>query len=108
MIELYDLPTANRSMIYLRPKQIYFDWANSPDDGTMGYTDDDGICLLVDSDLMSKQVDALIKKNYEMLFDGMLNAMWTDEDLWPKGRNWKMFREWFEWRFCSLLFDLES
>jgi|GEM_PF-5039888 len=58
MTELYDLPMANRSMIYIHPKQTNFDWANSPDDGDMGYSDDDGVCLLVDSELMPKQVEA--------------------------------------------------
>ena len=33
--------------------------------------------------------------NYEALFENELEGWYTDESLWPKKRDLKLFREWF-------------
>ena len=37
-----------------------------------------------------------IKMNYEALFENDLQGWYTDESLWPKKRDLKLFREWFD------------
>jgi hypothetical protein len=36
-----------------------------------------------------------IKENFDNLFANELNDWYTDENVWPKSRTYKMFAEWF-------------
>ena len=47
-----------------------------------------------------------IKKNYDIIFEFELFGWITVEELWPKKRNWGMFKEWFNVEINSEVFDL--
>src|SRR5438874_5738361 len=49
---------------------------------------------------------AILEWCYDILFEEQLESWWTDEALWPKERDLKMFLDWFEVEFHSLVLDL--
>lgn len=50
--------------------------------------------------------ETLLASCYDFLFQQELEGWWSDETAWPKERNLKMFLDWFEVEFHSLIFDL--
>ena len=46
-----------------------------------------------------------IKKNFKAFFENELEGWYTDERLWPKKRNLKLFYEWFEVECHSVIVD---
>jgi hypothetical protein len=64
------------------------------------------VYLISDEDAESKsRVERWIRKNYERLFEEELEGWYTDPDLWPKDRTFKMFKEWFEIECHTVLVD---
>lgn len=53
----------------------------------------------------AEELNQWIKMNYEVLFENELNGWYTDESLWPKNRNMKLFHEWFEVECHTVLID---
>ncbi len=43
--------------------------------------------------------------NYEALFESELEEWYTDEKLWPKKRDIKLFHEWFEVECHTVIID---
>jgi hypothetical protein len=37
-----------------------------------------------------------------------LNDWYTDQLKWPENRTYKMFTDWFDIEFCSMVLDLED
>ncbi len=46
-----------------------------------------------------------LKRNYSALFEMELEGWYTDPTLWPKNRTFKLFQEWFEPEYHTILFD---
>ena len=46
-----------------------------------------------------------ISLNFEQLFESEIEDWYTDESLWPKNRNRKLFDEWFDVECHSVLID---
>ncbi|HKZ78938.1 MAG TPA: hypothetical protein VJ124_11600, partial [Pyrinomonadaceae bacterium] len=86
------------------------DWAQTLDDGDEDFTlaelAEDSIAYLIPELLEDSDQDALLESFFDILFEEQLEGWWTDEAAWPKERNFKMFRDWFEAEFHSLVFDL--
>ena len=47
-----------------------------------------------------------IEKRWRQVFDHLLEEWILNEDLWPKPRSLKLFREWFDPIFCPIAWDL--
>ena len=102
--------TINRSVAIIKPKQPFADWVNSfPDAGDDQYTIQDfstdcSVILLpvVDSD---EQAEAFVKDIFQDLFELELSSWMTDDDTWPEKITYKMFLEWFDVEFHSMVFD---
>ena len=100
----------NRSLIILRQKQPFLDWARTLEDRDIDFTleelSNDSIAYLVPEILDDSEQEALLESCYDILFEEQLNGWWTDESNWPKERDLKMFLDWFEVEFHTLVFDL--
>lgn len=46
-----------------------------------------------------------VKANFKALFEAELESWYTDPTLWPKGRTMKLFDEWFEVEYHSVIVD---
>jgi len=100
----------NRSLIILRPKQPLLDWAGSLDDESKDLTleslNDDSTAYLIPEICEDSDQEEFLKTCYDILFEEQLEGWWTDEAAWPQPRDLKMFLNWFEVEFHSLVFDL--
>ena len=100
----------NRSLIILRPKQPFLDWARSLDDESNDLTleslNEDSTVYLIPEIWQDSDQEGFLKTCHDILFEEQLEGWWMDEAAWPKERDLKMFLEWFEVEFHSLVFDL--
>jgi hypothetical protein len=99
----------NRSVAIIKPKKPFVDWANSIGEEEEQYSISDfstdcSVILLpvVDSD---EHAEAFIKKIYQDIFEIELSSWIVIDDMWPKNRTHKMFLEWFDVEFHSMIFD---
>jgi hypothetical protein len=99
----------NRSLIIVKPKQPFLDWVRSiePDNDTdmEDITDDPTAYLIPELGIEADEED-VIEWCADFIFEYELSSWYTEEDLWPVGRDVPMFREWFEVKFHSLVNDV--
>ncbi len=101
--------TLNRSAVVLKPKQPFVDWLNALP-GEDKYTLDQlrgepRVILLPKFSRPGEEIGYLRKISPE-LFSYQLWGWYTDESAWPGQRDWNVFQEWFDIRFCSEVFDM--
>lgn len=103
----------NRAAILLRYKEPAIRWINEADP----YDDDPGLTaaevngertlyLISDEDGDGDvAVERWLKRNYKALFEAELLGWYTDPDLWPGKRTYKLFRDWFDVECHTVLLD---
>ena len=100
----------NRSLVVIKPKQPYVDWANSfmeEDQGqSIGSFHRDCNAYLIDEIEEDGDEERILKKVYRRIFEEELYAWMTDENVWPEKRDYPTFRAWFDVAFHNLVFDL--
>lgn len=100
----------NRAAVILKYKAPFTKWVNDADP----YKDDPGntlkkmnqdrtVYLIREDD--AEKLEEWISLNFKQLFESELEDWYTDESLWPKKRNRKLFNEWFEVQCHSVLID---
>lgn len=98
--------TINRSVLVVIPRQPFSDWAGQvfgdPDTGPF----EECASYLLDDEWNVDDVERFLKKNYDEIFTEMLHGVCTFPEAWPEKRSWKMFNEWFEWHYSSLVWDM--
>ena len=101
----------NRSLVVVKPRQPYVDWANSfveDNDEVHGiaFFHRDCTAYLIDEIEEEGDEEIILKKVYRRIFEEELYAWMTDESVWPEKRDYPTFRAWFDVAFHSLVFDL--
>lgn len=98
----------DRSAIIIRPKQGFIDWLNSvfPEDGFEYSNFVNPTIYLVDDEI--EDLEKWLRKKFDTFFMLELEKWNTNINKWPKSRNYKMFREWFEVSISGSVFDLEK
>ena len=102
--------TINRSLIVLLPKQPVLDWLLRVDPELSATTlaelrqECDGI-LVPDRIEDFEDAQAWVHEHWKMFFEDYLADWYQDEEPWPKKRTLKMFKEWFEIQFTSMVWD---
>lgn len=100
----------NRAAVILKYKQPFIQWINDADP----YNDNPGITfdrannertVYLISDEDADAFDEWLSLNYMILFENELEDWYTDESLWPKERNRKVFDKWFNVECHSVLID---
>jgi len=100
----------NRSVAIVKVKQPYLDWANGLPDPVAGLdlasmNEDTHAYLLPELEMLEDQVEVLAVF-YREIFENELGSWCTDETTFPKQRTLKMFEQWFEVAFHSLVLDM--
>lgn len=103
----------NRGAVILRCKPPAVEWVNrvDPDPETArvtleGMNRERTVYLISDEDAESEeQVRAWVRLNFEALFEMELEGWYTEPELWPEHRTWKLFNEWFDIECHSMLVD---
>lgn len=107
----------NRGLVLLRYKQPYIDWVKSAGDFPMeisiAQATDDGEAFLVPTyespiDPIDGTEEAIkwVEKRWRMLFEYVLRSWILDESEWPPKRSLKMFRDWFDVEYKSMVWDM--
>lgn len=111
---MHDFPrfTINRHLIVLLPKQPVLDWImrvdSNPPDITLGELRQEQDAFLVSDASLEGSEDAerWVHRRWKMFFELFVSDWHTDESWWPKNRTLKMFKEWFDVQYHSMVWDL--
>jgi len=103
--------TINRHVVILMPKQPMLDWIKRVDPDLPNMTLEE---LRLDQnafmvpDTLDGQEDAekWVERRWQMFFEVYLNEWYTEDKWWPQKRTRKMFKEWFEVQYHSMVWDL--
>ena len=108
--------TVNRGSITLQPKQPVIDWLNSVDalldvkgGNVFDPLDEHGDMFLIPNDeVIESRQDAVawVEKRWRDFFEFELGQWIIDDTLWPQKLSLKLFREWFDIEYRSMVWDL--
>lgn len=102
------MKTINRTVITVRGKEPFVEWANSFDNGgpTMDINKLHSTAFLIPDKYDEFNFENFVKKNFKIIFESELDSWMTNPNVWPKNRSYKIFKEWFEVRVSDSVFDL--
>jgi hypothetical protein len=101
--------TINRTAVVIIPKEPFWDWVNSVEpESTSELTPEikeEGTVYLFPEFDESEEMDKHFQTIFRDMFENELMAWFTDESLWPRNRDWKMFKEWFDHKIHDVVWD---
>ena len=103
-----DFPTINRYAIIIEPSVSYFEWTKTCPDADPNFTLEE---LQVESktylipETNAEPVNWL-KQNFKTIFEHKLEAWYTDENYWPEKMTYKLFKEFFNIRYSTMVVDM--
>jgi hypothetical protein len=105
--------TINRHLIILMPKQPVLDWIKRVDPNPPNLTLDqlrlEQNAFLVPEDLDGQQdAEKWVQRRWQMFFEGFLAEWYTVESWWPQKRTFKMFKDWFDVQYHSMVWDMAA
>ncbi|VVE13134.1 hypothetical protein [Pandoraea soli] len=102
----------NRAVIVVLPRQPFVDWINAadpyPESVAVTLTearDGPSAFLIPVNDKVDEPGKRWVQRNWEAVFEQMLNDWYVDATLWPRHRTLKMFKEWCEIHIHEMVFD---
>jgi hypothetical protein len=96
----------NRGVVIVRPKQPYLDWAAGLDDsGIVPDPNGEQTVYLIPSYEDDEGAWEILQKVHTAIFANELHGWHTDETAWPRGRDFAMFKAWFEVELHSVVED---
>jgi hypothetical protein len=111
----YPRLTINRGLIVLIPKQPVLDWImrvdpNPPLGLTLEELSQEQDAFLVSQRAVETVEDAQrwVYRRWKMFFERYLDEWYTEESWWPKNRSLKMFKQWFDIQYQSMVWDLSD
>ena len=99
----------NRSVLVVRAREPFVDWACSVDDPVRVRPADAAASVnsfLIPEFGTEEESWAWIREHCDTVFELMLNDWYTDPELWPEDRGWGAFQLWFEAEHIDLAWDL--
>lgn len=105
--------TINRHLIVLMPKQPVLDWIRrvdpNPPDLTLDQLRLEQNAFLIPDDLDSQQgAEKWVQRRWQMFFESFLAEWYTVESWWPQKRTFKMFKDWFDIQYHSMVWDMAA
>ena len=101
--------TINRQVAVIKPKKPYVDWINSlpgtDEPLSIESLNKDCTVLLLPNFDDDEESLKFIKNIYRSIFEIELDSWCTDENFWPKNRDYNIFDQWFTIEFHSEVFD---
>ena len=103
----------NRAAVILKYKAPAVAWINEADpyknstEITIESANEERTVYLIrDTDAdTAADVEKWIELNCDALFESELDGWYTDEELWPKNRSLKLFRDWFDVECHTVIVD---
>jgi hypothetical protein len=102
-----DIWFLNRTLALVRARPRFFEWLRSlPDDEGEPLSDPRPTGYLIPEADSEEEAWAWLEAEWATLFEMELEGWVIDPALWPEGRSWTLFREWFEVELVDLVWDL--
>src|SRR5262249_33267753 len=106
------MKTINRSAVAVIPAQPFLDWLHQADPTSAHLSLNDlrlepTIYLLPDYDT-EEEARQHLQRRCKEIFEQQLDSWYRVPTAWPADRSFKTFKHWFEYRFHSVLIDLDS
>ncbi len=98
----------NRGLLLVFPKRPFLDWVNSFDPASAVTLDElwrEPEALLVPEFENAEEAEEVVRALSREIFEHMLFEWQTDDQQWPAGRDYRMFREWLDVRSLSMVLD---
>ncbi len=100
-------------MIILLPKQPVLDWIKrvdpNPPNVTLEQIRLEQNAFLVPDTLDGQQdAEKWVQKRWQVFFESFLDEWYTVESWWPQKRTYKMFKDWFEVQYHSMVWDMAA
>jgi len=100
----------NRTAVIIKPKKLFVEWLN-----TLPTTDekvslkevreDECDVFLIPDFTFIEQSRRYVDGIYKTIFAIQLENWYLDKKLWPKRRSLRMFHDWFDVEYHSVMFD---
>lgn len=102
----------NRGAVVVVPEQPVLDWLRrvDPTSAELMLADlgqDPSIYLLPECD-SDRNKENRLKEVCEQIFEDQLHGWYRAEEFWPVDRSFRIFRQWFDYQFHSVLIDLTN
>ena len=97
----------NRAVAVVKLRQPFLDWANSmpgPKHTLKAINTESHVFLLPEHDTQ-QELELIIQDLYRQIFEIEVGSFCRDRSLWPKTRDYKTFRQWFDIQVHSMVFD---
>jgi len=102
-------PLINRSLLMVRVKAPFIEWANSLDDGPKANLETyETYLYLVDDAEDPRDLSRIERQVWKLIFEHQLANWHRDPGDWPRKRTLKIFHKWFETELHLSLFDVSS
>lgn len=100
----------NRSVVLVIPKKPFFDWEKYvfPDQPSIEENLDEYSSYLLSDGILPFEPQKALKPYWKDIFENELFDICIDESTWPQKRTWKLFTEWFDLKFSTVVHDLEG
>lgn len=99
----------NRSLVTVKAKEPLRQWLLSlpdPCDHSLEQINEDPAAYLLPVYEDDNHRDRIIKKFFVLIFEYQLAEWWTREEDWPAKRDFRTFKQWFDYEFHSVIDDL--
>ena len=102
------MKTINRTVITVKGKKPFVEWANSFDDGgpLLDINELHSTAYLIPDTCDKYNYQKFAKKNFRIIFESELDSWMADPGAWPQKRTYVAFREWFDITVSDIVFDL--
>lgn len=99
----------SRAAIIIKRKAPFYEWVKSilPNFEHKDYMDEADVLLVPDFEEIS-EIETWLRKNHDDIFCWQLHAWNTDEEKWVANRNFEMFKEWFDYSMCTMVWDADQ
>ena len=104
----YYYESINRNAIVINLKKPFFDWLYSVEPDNAVQPEMEGTIYLIREKDSNEAIENWLKRNFDKIFQNELNDWYTNENLWPQKRTFKMFKEWFDYKISSMVLDMEE
>lgn len=103
----FEPQTINRSVVMIIPTTKFYEWEKQvfPDAPTTADRNEFS-SYLIEDEIFPDEPKKALKKHWQYIFEEELFGICIDENEWPENRTWKMFMDYFEIKFSTLVFDL--
>jgi hypothetical protein len=98
----------NRMALVVTAKEPYYAWARSLEADSPIDRREAGAfshVYLLDEPTVSPNLEKILRRHYEYLFEVELYQWMRTEEVWPKERTWEQFQAWFDVRLVETVFD---